>query len=446
LVKWVPSGPVPGAATWDNLLLVDKGGNDATALRNSLTQKFLTIQAALDAAQAGDVVWVGPGTFAEDLTWPEIDNVTLVGYGVATLITPAWTGITIVAATTEIQGATIENLAIIAPGECITCQCPLFPASFDTRLNLRNLFLQAFGEDAAVNCYAMNFVEMQDVVMEGAAMYQNVARVRAQDCTASYWVTEYEGVQPTPTQGRLEHFIANCAMRFNVVVGGQAQVFFDRDCRTGNVIGSLSEQGGNFGVAKFQGSVTGNVQIGFNFTEAIEHPAVNFDYAQVMGELDVSSTGGTERCQARARQAVFYTVEDQVIRAGTFTDLDLQGSLFRQDSLVVSVEGDGRIDRSVWKQFVPSLTAMPHTLIFADSSGNPIPYPDLAWMGFLMLYPYSVVFESYAPTDYPIHPMTKPVGGSTMTYDSATNPSDGLQEVTIIRTHDPEVYNPGLGD
>ena len=66
-----------GAAAWQNFVFVGKDGNDGTGLRNSLTNKFLTVQAALNAAQTGDAVFVGPGTYVENITWPSVDNVTL---------------------------------------------------------------------------------------------------------------------------------------------------------------------------------------------------------------------------------------------------------------------------------------------------------------------------------------------------------------------------------
>lgn len=62
-------------------------GDDALALANRRDRPFLTIQAALDVAFPGSVIEVGPGTFAENLTWPLLtDNLTLRGAGAGTTI------------------------------------------------------------------------------------------------------------------------------------------------------------------------------------------------------------------------------------------------------------------------------------------------------------------------------------------------------------------------
>lgn len=47
------------------------GGNGSCAA------PFQTVQAGLNAAAAGDVVYVGPGVYAEAITWPNVDNITL---------------------------------------------------------------------------------------------------------------------------------------------------------------------------------------------------------------------------------------------------------------------------------------------------------------------------------------------------------------------------------
>jgi len=59
-----------------NVVRVDKVfGNDATGERNGAP--FLTINAALAAAQAGDMVWIFPGTYDETFTIPA--NIAVVG-------------------------------------------------------------------------------------------------------------------------------------------------------------------------------------------------------------------------------------------------------------------------------------------------------------------------------------------------------------------------------
>jgi hypothetical protein len=57
-------------------------GNDGTGVRGNLAKPFATIAAALAASSAGDVVYVGPGTYAQGATPLTIpSNVTLIGSG-----------------------------------------------------------------------------------------------------------------------------------------------------------------------------------------------------------------------------------------------------------------------------------------------------------------------------------------------------------------------------
>ena len=56
------------AGTFGNVVRVDKTGSNSTGVRNGLP--FLTISAALAVAQAGDVVWIFPGTYNESITIP----------------------------------------------------------------------------------------------------------------------------------------------------------------------------------------------------------------------------------------------------------------------------------------------------------------------------------------------------------------------------------------
>jgi len=64
-----------------NTVYVSKLGNDSTGVRGSIVYPFLTVQAAMNAAQSGDTVLVGPGIFQQTITWPHLTNVSLVGSG-----------------------------------------------------------------------------------------------------------------------------------------------------------------------------------------------------------------------------------------------------------------------------------------------------------------------------------------------------------------------------
>lgn len=75
-----------GAASWTSISAIPTGkvvwvdsvnGNNSTGIRGRIDRPFLTIQAAITAASAGDTVYVLPGTYAEALTCK--DDVSVIG-------------------------------------------------------------------------------------------------------------------------------------------------------------------------------------------------------------------------------------------------------------------------------------------------------------------------------------------------------------------------------
>lgn len=90
-------------------LYVDPAGNDGTAQRGSLTLRYQTIQAAVNAAQDGDIVVVAPGTYAESVTIPPSRALGIVGSGECTRILPP-VGDAIYFAPNADTGLLVENL------------------------------------------------------------------------------------------------------------------------------------------------------------------------------------------------------------------------------------------------------------------------------------------------------------------------------------------------
>ena len=45
----------------------------------NVPSQYSTIQAALNAAQSGDTVLVQPGTYKENIVWPEVNGILLAG-------------------------------------------------------------------------------------------------------------------------------------------------------------------------------------------------------------------------------------------------------------------------------------------------------------------------------------------------------------------------------
>jgi hypothetical protein len=64
---------------------VAPGGNNGTALRGQIEAPYLTVSAAIAAAQSGDAIYVSPGTYPEDLDIPvlnpSITDLTIFGAG-----------------------------------------------------------------------------------------------------------------------------------------------------------------------------------------------------------------------------------------------------------------------------------------------------------------------------------------------------------------------------
>jgi hypothetical protein len=80
-------GDASRGAGMAGVLYVSKLGNDATAVRGSLTLPYLTVQAALDDARNGDSIVVGAGTFADgELVFPDVEALTMRGCGDTTII------------------------------------------------------------------------------------------------------------------------------------------------------------------------------------------------------------------------------------------------------------------------------------------------------------------------------------------------------------------------
>lgn len=113
----IPAGATkPGDS---RTLYVDKGGNDTTAQRGNIGLPYLTIAAALAAAQSGDVVRLGPGTWAERVIFPSLGSLSLVGSGVdATLIDYSEEAEPIVQIypTSEIDSILIRDLTVKVSG------------------------------------------------------------------------------------------------------------------------------------------------------------------------------------------------------------------------------------------------------------------------------------------------------------------------------------------
>lgn len=109
-----------GRIGFSSVVYVDKAGSDATAARGDMGKPFLTIAAALAAAQSGDVVRVGPGTWAERVYGPELAQWSLVGSGVDVTIIDFGDGeveppLIVAPQVTKLTECLIEGLTVKCP-------------------------------------------------------------------------------------------------------------------------------------------------------------------------------------------------------------------------------------------------------------------------------------------------------------------------------------------
>jgi hypothetical protein len=108
-----------GRIGFSSVVYVDKAGDDTTGARGDIGKPFLTIAAAMAVAQSGDVVRVGPGTWAERVIFPSLGSLSLVGSGVdATLIDHSEESepVVYVYPTSEIDSILIRDLTVKVSG------------------------------------------------------------------------------------------------------------------------------------------------------------------------------------------------------------------------------------------------------------------------------------------------------------------------------------------
>lgn len=76
------TGGGSGGTNYANKIIVDPNGNDGTAVVGDITKPFLTINAAINAASAGDLVWVNPGSYTPTAIMNKNDVVLYLEKGV----------------------------------------------------------------------------------------------------------------------------------------------------------------------------------------------------------------------------------------------------------------------------------------------------------------------------------------------------------------------------
>lgn len=93
---------------------VSTAGNDGTAVRGNMALPFLTVQAALNAALSGDTVYIGPGTFTENISIPTLDVLSIIGSGIGSTVLTDAVGLTLdYTATGQARQLYVARLSIV---------------------------------------------------------------------------------------------------------------------------------------------------------------------------------------------------------------------------------------------------------------------------------------------------------------------------------------------
>lgn len=377
-------------------LYVDKGGNNATAQRGNIGLPYLTITAALAAAQSGDVVCIGPGTWTEDVTLPELAEISLVGAGRdQTRITGVAADATIQGAptTTELQRCLIADLTAYNPGVGvgyaidITGSGLASPGNFlsaATGLVLRGVrTITDASVGNRVRCAGRVDV-MPDCDLDGLSLRAvgaaNVGGVVGYDGTLSIAFDPADTLPTGYTKGTAT--LLGCRA-VSTAVSKLANVTATGS-DLGAVTGTLTTDGGDFGYITANACKLGAVAISGDSADT----GANLS-ASSMASLAVTRSAGAERVAVSARGGAIAGA----VSAGNGCDIDIRGSSFVQSSL--AAVGDGTIERSRHRQAIalpdsdplaialtPPFTTSAYTVAWQQASGSPALTSALTASGF----------------------------------------------------------------
>ena len=371
------------ATPWNGVLYVSTTGNDATGTRNDESRPYATVQAALNAAQTGDTVWVGPGTFssgAVSVTWPNTENVTFRGMGpeatkltsssavsVPTLTIPA-------GASVVIQNATIQDLEIEKTDTSSTTNACFFAditanplLAGANGLVFRNV---KFTRNAPAGAGAGFYDACSLSMVNRFALINCSGQLRAFNCGEGYIVDcrlfgqgdVFGGVitnWSNPSAGVVT--LLNAKQRFvsctikgstangvpGLQIGGAPNVDFDPGCTIEDGIGlngSLTRYSAAFvPIVSFQGRWSGNLSL--TYSGATNAATFTFDGStQTSGTCTWSSS--SVRQLVSFKGAVLNTITPQAR-----IDLDLRGAIYTSFTATIGVNG-ATVDRDFYSNTV----------------------------------------------------------------------------------------------
>ena len=289
------------AAGIANIVYVSKGGNDSTGVRGSIVHPFLTVQAAMNAAQTGDVVLVGPGLYNEAVTWPSVAGIRLVGSGRdSTIISQNSARPIQFTNSFTYNDVVIQDLTLTTFSATVGfsySQAGAVTASFVTPLVFRNVAFNFTGAVTnAIQIYIANTVVFENCQFIGTSGAQvtylkNCGTVTVRGCDLKDLQVDYDYSSTVPSLGR--GVVSVYGTRLTVLtVNFNASVFCDEATYCQRISTALVDNMSSLlnGLLQFLGTCDGNADLLFTCT----HSSTTF--FKCAGAL--FTAGGTLNCAA----------------------------------------------------------------------------------------------------------------------------------------------------
>lgn len=324
------------------VLFVDSAGNNTTGTRNMLTLPYATVTAAVADAQSGDVVFVGPGTYNEDVEWPDIAKLTIRGSGVgATVLENSneyviWSDVL----STNIRNMEISDMTLHSAGGIATLEIE-GNANAESCIIKNCSLIDDGGDCGSVTLFTS--VLLERVISDSRVLVSQADTIVCDECGAGgKWYFEYDLTGTHPSAGSPQYIramIRNSHFDSGFEVNGGLAAYIN-GC-VGALAATLTK--GTVDGTNFQGYISSNSTHG---SVTISHDTGNvapsavgvLNGASILGALTASSTGA-QRMTLDARNAYV----GGTVTANNLVDIDIRGGTFG----ALAVAGNGTIDRSL---------------------------------------------------------------------------------------------------
>lgn len=290
--QWTFGVPASGQPGFGEVCYVDLAtGNDATALRGRIDLKFLTIQAAVDAAATGDVIDLGPGIFDEAVVMDgaAVDYLTFIGHGRSTYPGVVSSGTCWMAPSGDVPLTLIDCSAQVVHMSMLGTAALAIEANCTSA---NSIFLLAI-DVISTGTTALNIDTLGSLRCDDVAPIGNVI---VTDCDRSDWVNgTFEPDEPYSltiadgTQNGLHIF--HTGGYGDMVISGRAQVQLNSGVTVSSVDGSAyTTSGATFTCS---GTVTGATLLDPRATIALNSGVYQ-------GQVSIESAGGATYVNATA--------------------------------------------------------------------------------------------------------------------------------------------------